>query len=266
MTAVTMTTGGFAASPLASLRQVGVIARRNLLHVWSDPQQLVGMTVQPLMFLLLFVYVFGGAIAGSSRAYMQFVLPGLVVQGVTFWAMQTAVGLNTDFQRGLVDRFRSLPIARSAVVAGRITADLVRTGWGAVITVAVAAAFGFRLHTGVARAAGALGMILAWGFALSWLMAYLGVSLRSAEAVQTAAFLIVMPLGFASSIFAPVSSMPGWLQAFVRVNPVTVVTGAVRGLMLGGPVARPVLESAAWLTGITVVCWALTLRRYRARV
>jgi len=251
---------------MSSVAQTGVITRRNLLHVWSDPQQLVGMTIQPLMFLLLFVYVFGGAIAGSSSAYIQYVLPGLVVQGVTFWAMQTAIGLNADFQRGLIDRFRSLPIARSSVVAGRIVADELRTGWGTVITVAVGAAFGFRLHTSAAGAAAAFGLILAWGFALSWLMAFLGVSLRSAETVQTAGFLLVMPLGFASSVFAPVSTMPGWLQAFVKVNPVTVVADAARGLMIGGPVAKPLLGSAVWLTAITVVGWTLTVRRYRARV
>jgi ABC transporter DrrB family efflux protein len=250
---------------MSAITQTAVIARRNLLHVRSDPQQLVGMTIQPLMFLLLFVYVFGGAIAGSSRAYIQYVLPGLVVQGVTFWAMQTAIGLNADFARGLVDRFRSLPIARSAVVAGRIAADVLRTGWGAVISVAAGLAFGFRLHATAAEAVAALGLILAWGFALSWLMAFLGVSLRSAETVQTAGFLLVMPLGFASSIFAPASTMPGWLQAFVKVNPVTVVADAARGLMVGGPVAAPLLKSAAWLTAITAVSWALTVYRYRAR-
>jgi ABC transporter DrrB family efflux protein len=268
MTAITIKSGRRmrgTVRPLAALRQVRVLTRRNLLHVWTDPQQMVGMTIQPLMFLLLFVYVFGGAIAGSSRAYIQFVLPGLVVQGVTFWAMQTAVGLNTDFQRGLVDRFRSLPIARSSVVAGRIVADVLRTGWGTVITVAAGMAFGFRLHTTVPGALGAFGLILAWGFALSWLMAFLGVSLRSAETVQTAGFLLVMPLGFASSVFAPASTMPGWLQAFVKVNPVTVVADAARGLMIGGPVAGPLLRSAAWLIGLTVVSWALTVRRYRAR-
>jgi oleandomycin transport system permease protein len=152
-----------------------------------------------------------------------------------------------------------------SVVAGRIVADVLRTGWGTVITVAAGMAFGFRLHASVAGAAAAFGLVLAWGFALSWLMAFLGVSLRSAETVQTAGFLLVMPLGFASSVFAPASSMPGWLQAFVRVNPVTVVTDATRGLMIGGPVARPLLASAAWLTGITVVSWALTVRCYRAR-
>jgi ABC transporter DrrB family efflux protein len=271
MTAATITTGPAGPGttspvrPLAALRQIRVLTRRNLLHVWTDPQQMVGMTIQPLMFLLLFVYVFGGAIAGSSRAYIQFVLPGLVIQGVTFWSMQTAVGLNADFQHGLVDRFRSLPIARSSVVAGRIVADVLRTGWGTVITVAAGMAFGFRLHTTVPGALGAFGLILAWGFALSWLMAFLGVSLRSAETVQTAAFLLVMPLGFASSIFAAAATMPGWLQAFVKVNPVTVVADTARGLMVGGPVAGPLLKSALWLVGLTAVSWFLTLRRYRAR-
>ena len=250
---------------MAAMAQVGVIARRNLLHVTSDPQQLIGMTVQPLMFLLLFVYVFGGAIGGSARGYLQFVLPGLLIQGIGFWAMQTAVGLNVDFQRGLIDRFRSLPIARSAVVAGRITADLARTGWGTLITVGVGLAFGFRLHGGVAGCAAAFLLALAWGFALSWVMAFIGVSLRSAESVQTAGFLLIMPLTFASSVFVPVATMPGWLQAFVRVNPVTVAADAARGLMLGGPVADPVLKAAAWIAGISIVFWALTLRRYRRR-
>ncbi len=230
---------------MSAVSQTAVIARRNLLHVRSDPQQLVGMTIQPLMFLLLFVYVFGGAIAGSSRVYIEYVLPGLVVQGVGFWAMQTAIGLNADFQRGLVDRFRSLPIARSSVVAGRIAADVLRTGWGAVISVAAGMAFGFRLHTSVAGRGRRLRADPGLGFALSWLMAFLGVSLRSAETVQTAGFLLVMPLGFASSVFAPASTMPGWLQAFVRVNPVTVVADAARGLMIGGPVAAPLLQVGA---------------------
>jgi ABC transporter DrrB family efflux protein len=242
-----------------------ILARRNLLHVLTDPQQLIGMTVQPMMFLLLFVYVFGGAIAGSSHAYMQFVLPGLVVQGVAFMATQTAVGLNNDFAHGLIDRFRSLPIARSAVVAGRIVADVTRIAWGAVITVAVGLAFGFRPHASAIELAAALGVVLAWGFALSWVMALIGISLRSPESVQMAGFMVVMPLTFASAVFAPAASMPGWLQGFVKANPVTLVTGSVRGLLLGGPVARPAAESAAWLAGLTVLCWLLAVRQYRAR-
>ncbi len=245
--------------------QTGVLARRNLLHVLSDPEQLIGITVQPLMFLLLFVYVFGGAISGSTTGYLEFVLPGLLVQGIGFGTTQTAIGLNADFQRGLIDRFRSLPMARSAVVAGRVTADIGRTAWMCLITVGVGAALGFRLHGGVAGAIGAFGLVLAVGVAMCWVMAFLGVSLRSAEAVQTAGFLLILPLTFASSVLVPAASMPGWLQAFVKVNPISVFVTAMRGLLLGGPVAAPVLQSAAWIVGMCVVFGTLTVSRYRRR-
>jgi ABC transporter DrrB family efflux protein len=249
------------------IEQTGVMARRNLLHVLSDPEQLVGITIQPLMFLLLFVYVFGGAISGSTTDYLQFVLPGLLVQGIGFGTTQTAIGLNADFQRGLIDRFRSLPMARSAVVAGRVTADIARTAWMALITVGVSVALGFRFHGGVAGAVGALCLVLALGIAMCWLMAFLGVCLRSPEAVQTAGFLLILPLTFASSVLVPATSMPGWLQAFVKVNPITIFAAAMRGLMLGGPwpVATPVLQSAVWIAGISVVFGALTVRLYRRR-
>jgi ABC transporter DrrB family efflux protein len=250
---------------MTALVQVGVLVRRNLLHVLTDPQQLIGLTVQPLMFLLLFVYVFGGAIAGSAHGYLQFVLPGLLVQGVAFGTAQTAVGLNADFRTGLVDRFRSLPIARSAVVAGRVTADLARTGWAVVINVGAGAALGFRFHGGPPGAVAAAGVVLAFGFALGWVMACLGVWLRSPESVQTAGFLVVLPLTFASSVLVPAASMPGWLQAFVAVNPITPVTDTVRGLMLGGPVGRPAVQAAAWLAGLTVLFGALTVRGYTRR-
>jgi ABC transporter DrrB family efflux protein len=248
-----------------SFVQTAVLARRNLLHILTDPQQLVGVTVQPLMFLLLFVYVFGGAISGSTRGYLQFVLPGLLVQAVGFGTTATAVGLNADFQHGLIDRFRSMPVARSAVVAGRVTADLLRTAWSSLIITVVAVALGFRFHGGPLGALGAAGLVLAFGFALCWLMAFLGISLRSAEAVQTAGFLLILPLTFASSVLVPAATMPGWLQAFVAVNPMTIVASALRGLMLGGPVARPVAQTAAWVAGITVVCGLLTVRQYRRR-
>jgi ABC transporter DrrB family efflux protein len=245
--------------------QTGVMARRNLLHVLSDPEQLIGITVQPLMFLLLFVYVFGGAISGSTTGYLEFVLPGLLVQGIGFGTTQTAIGLNADFQRGLIDRFRSLPMARSAVVAGRVTADIGRTAWMCLITVAVAVALGFRFHGGVAGAVGGFGLVLALGVAMCWLMAFLGVSLRSAEAVQTAGFLLILPLTFASSVLVPAASMPGWLQTFVRVNPISIFATAMRGLLLGGPLATPVLQAAAWIVGLSVVFGTLTVSRYRRR-
>jgi ABC transporter DrrB family efflux protein len=245
--------------------QTGVLARRNLLHVLTDPEQLIGITIQPLMFLLLFVYVFGGAISGSTTGYLEYVLPGLLVQGIGFGTTQTAIGLNADFQRGLIDRFRSLPMARSAVVAGRVTADIGRTAWMCLITVAVAVALGFRFHGGVAGAVGAFGLILALGVAMCWLMAFLGVSLRSAEAVQTAGFLLILPLTFASSVLVPAASMPGWLQAFVKVNPISIFATAMRGLLLGGPVATPALQAAAWIVGLCVVFGTLTVSRYRRR-
>jgi oleandomycin transport system permease protein len=247
------------------LAQSGVLARRNLLHVLSDPQQLIGMTVQPLMFLLLFVYVFGGAISGSTGGYLQFVLPGLLVQGIGFGTTQTAIGLNADFQSGLIERFRSLPIARASVVTGRVTADLARTAWSTVIIVGVSVGLGFRFHGGVPGALGAGCLVLALGFAMCWVMAYLGVALRSAEAVQVAGFMLILPLTFASSVLVPPGSMPGWLQAFVKVNPISIFASAMRGLMLGGPVAVPVAQAVAWIIGLTVVFGALTVRQYRAR-
>jgi ABC transporter DrrB family efflux protein len=248
-----------------TLTQTAVMARRNLLHVLSDPQQMIGMSVQPLMFLLLFVYVFGGSISGSTRGYLQFVLPGLLVQGIGFGTTQTAVGLNADFQSGLIDRFRSLPMARPAVVAGRVTADIVRTAWSSLIIVGVAVGLGFRFHGGLAGAVGAFGLVLALGVAMCWVMAFLGVALRSPESVQAAGFMLIMPLTFASSVLVPAGSMPGWLQSFVKINPITIFSDAMRGLMLGGPVAVPLLQAAAWIVGISLVFGSLTVSRYRKR-
>jgi ABC transporter DrrB family efflux protein len=223
------------------------------------------MTVQPLMFLLLFVYVFGGAISGSTRSYLQFVLPGLLVQGIGFGTTQTAVGLNADFQNGLIDRFRSLPMARSAVVAGRVLADVARTAWSSLIIVGVSVALGFRFRGGVPGAIGAFGLVLALGVAMCWLMAFIGVALRSAESVQATGFMLIMPLTFASSALVPAASMPGWLQSFVRINPISIFSAAMRGLMLGGAVAVPVLQAAAWIAGLSAVFGALTVSRYRKR-
>jgi oleandomycin transport system permease protein len=247
------------------IAQTAVLARRNLLHVLSDPEQMVGMTAQPLMFLLLFVYVFGGAISGSTSGYLQFVLPGLLVQGIGFGTTQTAVGLNADFQRGLIDRFRSLPIARSAVVGGRVTADILRTVWTSLVIVGVAVALGFRFHGGLPGAIAAFGLVVALGVALCCLMAYLGVALRSPEAVQTAGFMLILPLTFASSVLVPAASMPGWLQAFVKVNPMTFLTEAERGLLIGGPVAAATVRSLLWALGIFAVFAPLAVRVYRRR-
>ena len=249
-----------------AVRHTFTITRRDLLHIKSDPEQLVGMTIQPLMFLLLFVYVFGGAIAGSSSQYLQFALPGLIVQSVTFTGFVTALGLNVDFQRGLVDRFRSLPIARSAVIGGRILSDAVRVVWGVLIMAVFGAILGFDFEGGAAGAVGGLLLASAFGVSVCWPMAYIGIVAKAPESVNTWGFLLVLPLTFASSVFADPDTMPGWLQGFVEVNPVTSVVDATRALMLGGPVADSLFESVLWMLGITAVFAPLAIARYRRRV
>jgi ABC transporter DrrB family efflux protein len=249
-----------------AVRHALSIMRRNLLHIRSDPEQIVGMTVQPLMFLVLFVYVFGGAIAGSSRQYLQFALPGILVQGIAFTGFPTALGLNNDFQKGLIDRFRSLPISRSAVVSGRILADAVRVVWGVLIIVGFGMLIGFRFHGGLVGAIGGFAFVSLFGVVMCWPMAFIGIAAKTPEAVNTGAFLIILPLTFASSVFAPPASMPGWLQTFVNVNPITKVVDTARGLMLGGSVAKPLWQALAWLVVITAVFAPLATHRYRRRI
>ena len=248
------------------LRNTLTIARRNLLHIKATPEQLVEMSIQPLMFLVLFVYVFGGAIEGSSREFLQFALPGILVQSVAFLPFTTALALNVDFQRGVIDRFRSLPIARSAVISGRILADGARIVWSIVIITGFGVLLGFRFGGGVAGALGSLAVVTAFGITMCWPMAFIGITARSTESVNTWGFMIILPLTFASSAFVRPETMPGWLEAFVNVNPVTSVIDAARGLMLGGAVARPVVQSVIWMAVITGVFAPLAIARYRRRV
>ncbi len=250
------------------IRNTLTIARRNLLHIKANPEQLVEMSIQPLMFLVLFVYVFGGAMMGSSRAYLQFALPGILVQGIAFTPFTTALGLNKDFQQGLIDRFRSLPISRSAVIAGRITADGFRIVWSALVMVGFGVLLGFRFEGGATAAVGAVVLVTAFGLTMCWPMAFNGITAKSPESVNTWGFMLILPLTFASSAFVDPATMPGWLEAFANVNPITHVIDTMRGLMLGGefPVAGPLIRSLIWLAGITAVFAPLTIARYRRRV
>lgn len=255
-------------APIARRNAIGhwlTLTRRNLIHIKSDPEQLTGMTIQPLMFLVLFVYVFGGAIAGSSKEYLQFALPGILIQGTTFSAFATAMGLNIDFQRGLIDRFRSLPIARSAVVGGRIVADGLRALWGALVIVGFGMLLGFRFQGGLDGAIASIGLITLFGVVVCWPMAFIGILAKSPETVQTGGFILVLPLTFASSVFARPESMPGWLQAFVKVNPITHIVDASRALMHGGPVGDPLVKSIIWMVAIVAVFAPLAVLRYRRR-
>ena len=257
---------------------IAVLMRRNLMRTLRMPQLLLFSTVQPVMFLLLFNYVFGGAIGQSvpeaaGGKYINWLMPGLLVQISTFGAGQTAVGLTEDLSKGVIDRFRSLPIARSAVLAGRTLADVVRNAFVLALMLVVGFAIGFRPQTDVPRFAAAFGMVLLFTFSLSWVMATVGLKVRTPEAAQSAAFIPIFPLVFASSVFVPTQTMPDWLRAFADHQPITVITNALRGLMLGEgallpghTVAGTVVAALAWMGAIAVVFSFLAVRTYRKAV
>ncbi len=255
-----------------------VITKRNLLRNVRLPQVLLFSTVQPIMFLLLFTFVFGGAIVGTlpevaDGEYVNWLIPGLLVQVSVFGAGQTAIGLTDDLKKGVIDRFRSLPMARSAVLAGRTFADLGRNAAVVSLMLLVGFAIGFRYRTSfLAFLAGVL-LALAFAYALSWVMAVIGLYVKEPEATQSAVFLPVFPLVFASSVFLPTETMPSWLRVFADHQPITTVTNALRALMLGegalldGQVlATQLLLSAAWIVGITLVFSLWAIRAYRRAV
>jgi len=248
------------------LRDSWALTKRNLRTVGRQPQLLVFATIQPVIFILLFRYVFGGAItAPGSIDYVNYLLTGIFVQTITFAAIQTGIGLSEDLSKGIVDRFKSMPVSRAAVLAGRTGADLVRNVVVILVMIAVGYAVGFEFTNGVAGPVLAVGLLLAWGFVFSWVGAFLGLSLSSPETVQAASFPIIFPLVFASSIFVPVETMPGWLQAFVEVNPITLVTDSVRALALGEPFdLLPHLAWAALAMGLVLAVFVpLSVLRYR---
>lgn len=249
--------------PAAAARHARLLAGRNLLTISRRPDVITFIVVQPIMFTLLFVYVFGGAIQVPSGDYVNFLMPGVIVQTLVFDAPVTAIGLNDDLGKGVLDRFRSLPIARSAVLTGRLLADAVRALTVLGVIIAIGYAVGFRFQNGVLAALAAVA--LAWLFALgiAWGSAIIGLLVPTPEAVQAAVFTALFPLVFASSVFVPVATMPGWLQAFAKVNPVSIVTDAVRGLARGGPVATDVVASLGWSAGLIVVLAPIAIARYR---
>jgi ABC transporter DrrB family efflux protein len=243
------------------------VTGRNLLGYLRTPQLLVFSSVQPVIFVLLFRYVFGGAIHVPGVPYVDFLMPGIFAQTVVFGAMTTAIGLSTDLHSGLLERFRSLPIARSAALAGRTTADLIRNVFVIALMCVVGFAVGWRPQTSVGAFLGAMLLMLAFGYAMSWIFATIGLIARDAEAAQAASFPILAPLIFASSAFVPVASMPGWLQGFARNQPVSAVITAVRDLTLGGTdTTAHVLIAMAWCIGIVVVAAPFAVRRYRRAV
>jgi len=259
-----------------ALRDTGALTVRNLLHYVRVPELLVFTFVQPIMFVLLFRYVFGGSIPIPGLPYVDYLMPGIFVQTVVFGSTATAIGLAEDIGTGIVERFRSLPMTRFAVLAGRTAADLVRNTGVVFVMFVIGVLVGFRPQGGVARILVAIVLILGFAHALSWIFANVGLRASNAEAAQAISFPILFPLTFASSAFVPVSNMPGWLQAFAWHQPVTIVVNAARALMLGPEAAAQLqaegilrastlsytLQSIAWIIGILAVFVPLAVRRF----
>ncbi len=243
-----------------------VLAKRNLLRIPRAPDLLLSFTVQPILFVLLFVYVFGGAISTPGYDYVDFLMPGIIVQTICFGGFVTALGLAEDLKKGLIDRFRSLPIARSAVLAGRTLADVATNIISLAIMLAVGLLVGFSFDNGVLEILAGVGLLLLFGYAFSWLFAYLGLSASSAESAQALGFIAVFPLTFASSAFVPTDSMPDWLQAFANANPITTVVDAIRALWLGAPAGTDVWVATLWSLGLIAVFATLSVARYRRAV
>jgi ABC transporter DrrB family efflux protein len=253
--------------PRSGLHSAGrdalLIAGRNLTVLVRLPQLLVFATVQPILFVLLFRYVFGGAIDVPGASYVDYLMPGVFAQTVAFGAITTGVGLSEDLAKGLVDRFRTLPMARSAVLAGRTLADLLRNLGVVLLMVAMGFLVGFRVQTTPLHLLAGIALLLLFGFAMSWVFALIGLSVANAESAQAASFPLLFPLVFASSAFVPTATMPGPLRAFAENQPVTAVIDAVRALVLGGPTASLVLAALAWSLAILAVAAPLAVARYR---
>lgn len=248
-----------------------VMVERNLLKYVRLPQLLIFSTIQPVMFLLLFTYVFGGAIrSGAGGSYINYLLPGILVQTAVFGSIQTGIGLTEDLTKGLIDRFRSLPMARSAVLAGRTAADAMRNIFVILLMFGVGYLLGFRLGGSFADATTAFAILLLFGFAFSWISATIGLLVKNIETAQVAGFIWVFPLVFASSVFVPIETMPDWLRHFAEINPITVTVNAVRALTLAtaDPVetARYAWKAFAWIAAILAVFMPLAVRLFRRAV
>ncbi len=243
------------------------LAWRNVTQLKHSPEKLLDVVLMPIVFLVLFLFVFGGALSGSTHAYLELLLPGLVAQMAVFATMGLGTALCEDIHKGVFDRFRSLPIARSAPLVGAVLGDTARFCVVMVVLTGFGSLLGFRFHTGVLPVLAAFALAYVFYLAVCWISVLIGLVAPSPETVQGIAFIFIMPLVFGSSILMPsTASMPGWLQAWVKVNPVTSLADAVRGLTVGGPVASHAMYALAWAAGIVVVAFPLAMRMYRRRV
>lgn len=250
-------------TPLIGLGDIAAITRRYIMHFWRVPQLLVFSIIQPVMFVLLFRYVFGGAISVPGGSYVDYLMPGIFVQTALFGGAGTSIGLAFDLKGGIIDRFRTLPMARSAVLAGRTTADLVRNVMVIVIMLIVGTLVGFRFHGGLGNDILGVLVVLGFGYAFSWLYATIGLLVKDPETAQMAGFLPLFPLVFASSAFVPVETMPSWLQGFANHQPVSLAVNSCRALFNAQPAWGYVWQLLIWIVAICVIFIPLAVRAYR---
>ena len=243
-----------------------VLAKRSLKRIPRAPDLLISFTVQPIVFVLLFAYVFGGSISTPGFDYIDFLMPGIIVQTMAFGGFVTALGLSEDLKKGLVDRFRSLPMSRAAVLAGRTLADVATNSLSLTIMLIVGTIAGFSFDAPLTHILLGIFLLLLFGYAFSWVFAFVGLTSSSPESSQAVGFIVIFPLTFISSAFVPVESMPAALQAFAEVNPFTIVVDAMRSLFLGIPAGNNVWGAFAWAIGIAAVFAFLSVRRYKRAV
>jgi ABC-2 type transport system permease protein/oleandomycin transport system permease protein len=240
-----------------------VIAERNLVRLPRAPDLLLAFTVQPVMFVLLFVYVFGGAISTPGYDYVDFLIRGIIVQNIAFGGFVTALGLNEDLHKGLIDRFRSLPMARAAVLGGRTLSDVVTNLLSVFVLLVTGLLIGFSFDADALEIVGGIALLLLFGYAFSWVFALLGLIVSSPEAANSLGFIAVFPLTFISSAFVPVESMPAGLQWFAEINPFTIVVDAMRALWVGAPAGNSVWGAVVWSLAILAIFAPLAVARYR---
>lgn len=250
-----------------NLRHIGALVRRNLLQIKKDPESMFDALLMPVIFTLLFVYVFGGSVGGSMgggrQEYLNYLIPGLMAMMGMNIAMAVGSGVNDDFRKGVMDRFRTMPIARSSVLIAKIVVELGRMMVATLILLAMGFALGMELQESVLRLIGAIALAAAFGAAIMWIFILLGLTLKTSQAVQGMGMLVLMPLQFGSSIFAPTKTMPGWLQTFTDYNPLSNLADAARGLMMGGPLAHSVWVTLGWTVVITAVMAPLAVAKFR---
>ncbi|MFC8075750.1 ABC transporter permease [Streptomyces sp. NPDC057307] len=251
----------------ANLRHIGALARRNALQIKQDPESMFDVLLMPIVFTLLFVFVFGGAVAGKGNQseYVSYLVPGLMAMMGLNVSMAVGSGINEDFQKGVMDRFRTMPIARSSVLIAKIVVEVGRMMVAFAILLIVGFVLGMSIETSPLEVLGAIGLSLLFGASLMWIFILIGLTVKTAQAVQGVGFLVLMPLQFGSSIFTPPSTMPGWLQNFTDYNPLSNLADAARGLFIGGPVAHDLWMTLAWSAVITLVTAPLAVSKFRKK-